>query len=81
MAESRSSPKPCVRSARRRPVPRRVSRPSYGRRAWYQHVGDRALALESDLSCDMAVQDQELDAIARLLGDALDAILPGTRTS
>jgi hypothetical protein len=36
------------------------------------------LLVESDLSGDMAVEDQELDAIVRLLGDALDDILSGT---
>jgi hypothetical protein len=36
------------------------------------------LALESDLSCDMAVEDQELDAITRLLGEALDQLLTGS---
>jgi hypothetical protein len=30
------------------------------------------LALESDLSCDMVIGDEELDAINRLLGEALD---------
>jgi hypothetical protein len=36
------------------------------------------LLVESDLSGEMAVGDQELDAIVRLLGDALDDILSGT---
>ena len=36
------------------------------------------LLVESDLSGDMAVEDQELDAIIRLLGGALDDILSGT---
>jgi hypothetical protein len=36
------------------------------------------LALESDLSCDMAVEDEELDAISRLLGEALDQLLAGS---
>jgi hypothetical protein len=36
------------------------------------------LVVESDLSGDMAVDDQELDAIVRLLGGALDDILSGT---
>ena len=41
--------------------------------------GDNELPLlvESDLSDAMAVGDQELDAIIRLLGDALDDILSG----
>jgi hypothetical protein len=33
------------------------------------------LALESDLSSDVAVEDEELDAITRLLGEALDQLL------
>jgi hypothetical protein len=36
------------------------------------------LVIESDLSGEMAVGDQELDAIVRLLGGALDDILSGT---
>jgi hypothetical protein len=36
------------------------------------------LVVESDLSGGMAVEDQELDAIVRLLGGALDDILSGT---
>jgi hypothetical protein len=67
-------PKTCVRSApegrpqrgRRRPGPRGGC------------IGDRALALESDVSCDMAVGDEELDAITRLLGEALDQFLAGS---
>jgi hypothetical protein len=35
-------------------------------------------AVESDLSGDMVVRDQELDAIIRLLGGALDGVLSGT---
>jgi len=35
-------------------------------------------AVESDLSGDMVVRDQELDAIIRLLGGALDDVLSGT---
>jgi hypothetical protein len=44
--------------------------------------GDEQLPLpvESDLSAEMAVGDDELDAIIRLLGDALDDILSGTRS-
>jgi hypothetical protein len=37
------------------------------------------LVVESDLSAEMAVGDHELDAIIRLLGDALDDVLSGTR--
>ena len=70
MAESRPLPKTSVRSVpvagQRRPGLR-------GR----QRIGDRALAVESDLSCDMAIEDEELDAIARLLGEALDRFLAG----
>jgi hypothetical protein len=36
------------------------------------------LAIESDLSAEMAVGDQELEAILRLLGCELDNILPDT---
>jgi hypothetical protein len=36
------------------------------------------LAVESDLSYDILVGDQELDAITRLLGDALDDLLAGS---
>jgi len=36
------------------------------------------LAVESELSGDMAVVDKELDAIARLLGDALHDLLVGS---
>jgi len=42
---------------------------------------DRAgapFAVESELSGDMVVRDQELDAIIRLLGGALDDVLSGT---
>jgi hypothetical protein len=35
-------------------------------------------AIESDLSGNMVVRDQELDAIIRLLGGALDDVLSGT---
>ena len=35
-------------------------------------------SVESDLSGDMVVRDQELDAIIRLLGGALDDVLSGT---
>jgi hypothetical protein len=31
--------------------------------------------IDSDLSSDMAIRDQELDAAIRLLGDALDELL------
>jgi hypothetical protein len=37
------------------------------------------LVVESDLSAEMGVGDHELDAIIRLLGDALDDVLSGTR--
>jgi hypothetical protein len=36
------------------------------------------LRVKSDLSGDMAVSDQELDAIMRLLGGAFDDLLSGT---
>jgi hypothetical protein len=37
------------------------------------------LLVESDLSAEIAVGDDELDSIIRLLGDALDDVLSGTR--
>ena len=40
--------------------------------------GGPPVAVESDLSADMVVRDQELDAIIRLLGGALDDVLSGT---
>jgi hypothetical protein len=43
----------------------------------YQPGEDRALAVESDLSEGMVIQEQELDAIAALLGGALDDLLAG----
>jgi len=36
------------------------------------------LELESDLSGDMVVGDRELDAIIRLLGDAMDDLFAGS---
>ena len=73
MAESRPSPKTRVRSVPVGEPQRGKRRP--GSRGWRQRIGDRALAVESDLSCDMAIEDEELDAIARLLGEALDQFL------
>ena len=80
MAESLPLPKPRARFASEGSPQRRsgrqglrpASRPTYSRPAALQYVGDRALALESDLSCDMVIGDEELDAINRLLGEALD---------
>ena len=43
-----------------------------------QRDDEPPLLVESDLSGEMAVGDQELDAIIRLLGGALDDILSGT---
>jgi hypothetical protein len=37
------------------------------------------LLVESDLSAEMPVSEDELDAIIHLLGDALDDVLSGTR--
>jgi hypothetical protein len=37
------------------------------------------LLVESDLSAEMAVSEDELDAIIHLSGDALDDVLSGTR--
>jgi hypothetical protein len=65
MAESKKR----VRSAAEQP-------PQEGRRRRGFRIVDRALAVESDLSsCNMAIGDEELDAIARLLGEALDRLL------
>jgi hypothetical protein len=79
MAES--SPSPKTRSARargrqERPGPWPASRPTWGRpHGGCQHIRGPALALESNLSSDMAIEDEELDAITRLLGEALDKLL------
>jgi hypothetical protein len=43
-----------------------------------QSDGRPQLVVESDLSAEMAVGDNELEAIIHLLGDALDNILSGT---
>jgi hypothetical protein len=85
MAEAFPLPKPRVRFAsegcpqkpRERQAPRPASRPTFSHPAGLQHVADRALAVESDLSCDMVIGDEELDAITRLLGEALDCLLFG----
>jgi hypothetical protein len=86
MAESPPLPKICVRAApeecpqrqRGRPGPRPVPPASHRPHGQCQRIGDQALALQSDLSCEMAVGDQELDAIIRLLGAALDQFLAGS---
>jgi hypothetical protein len=86
MAESPPLPKVCVRSSpegRPQGQPRRsTSRPALhaicAPRRGRQHIEDQALGLESELSGDMAVVDEELDAIARLLGDALADLLVGS---
>jgi hypothetical protein len=39
------------------------------------HYDDQAYQIENDLSAAMVVSARELDAIVRLLGDALDGIL------
>lgn len=85
MAESRSLPKTCAGSrpdehpqTRRKPLEPRPTLPATrtpGRR--YQPGEDQALAVESDLSEGMVIQEQELDAIAALLGGALDDLLAG----
>lgn len=86
MAESRLLPKTCARSGpeerpqRRRgqldprPAPPAICTPC--RR--YQHIKDRALAVESQLSEGMVVGEQELDAITDLLGGALEDLLAGS---
>jgi hypothetical protein len=43
-----------------------------------QRVDEQAIAMESELSPDMETTVEELDAIARLLGDDLKAILSKT---
>ena len=40
-------------------------------------VDEQALALDSDLFADMEITAEELDAIARLLADDLEALLSG----
>jgi hypothetical protein len=42
-----------------------------------QRDDEPPLPVQSDLSGQMAVADQELDAIVRLLGDVLDDVLSG----
>jgi hypothetical protein len=42
-----------------------------------QRDDEPPLLVQSDLSGEMAVSGQELDAISRLLGDVLDDILSG----
>jgi len=86
MAESRSLPQARARTAPDGPPQRRRARvaarpapPAIGApRRRCQYIKDRALAVESELSGDMAVVDKELDAIARLLGDALHDLLVGS---
>jgi hypothetical protein len=85
MAESRPGPKSSARSvpgrysqarrARRQLAP--VQTGVYELRSTRQRIDDQVYALESDLSGGMVVSDQELDAIARLLGDELEGILSG----
>ena len=43
-----------------------------------RHVGEDEPSLKSDLSADLEVTADELDAIARLLGDDLKAFLSGS---
>jgi hypothetical protein len=83
MAESRPSSKTCAHPGPEGRPQGRPRRPAshaaistLHRPCW--HIKDLALGLESDLSSDMAVGDQELDAITRLLGDALDELLFGS---
>jgi hypothetical protein len=86
MAESRPLPKTRARSApkdrpqsRRGRLASRLAPPAIGApRSRRQHIKDRALAVESDLSDSMGVGGQELDAITDLLGDALDDLLAGS---
>jgi len=52
-----------------------------GTHARSQRVGDRALALESDLSCDMPIADEEVDAITRLLGEFLEKLLASSQST
>jgi hypothetical protein len=57
------------------------SLPSSETHAPSDRAGDRPLALESDLSCDLPVSDKELDAITRLLGEALYKLLAGSQSA
>ena len=50
-------------------------------RSTRQRIDDQVYALESDLSDGMVVSNQELDAIARLLGDELQRVLSGSGSS
>jgi hypothetical protein len=82
MAESRA-----YRKARLRPPlqelagANRASQPDRSPILWSRRrrprVDDHVYEIDSDLSCDMVVSDQELDAIARLLGEELEKLLSG----
>ena len=61
-------------------LPSRAVQAKIGRGGAQRYRDDEPpLLVESDLSGEMAVGGQELDAIIRLLGDALDDILSGAR--
>jgi hypothetical protein len=82
MAESRpyrkACPRPPLQGAARA---NRASQPDRSPILWSrrrrQCVDDHVYKIDSDLSGDMVVSDQELDAIARLLGEELEKILSG----
>lgn len=86
MAESHSLPTTCARSqlderpqTRPGPLEPRPTLPAIRMpRRRYQPSEDRALAVESDLSEGMVIQEQELDAITALLGGALDDLIAGS---
>jgi hypothetical protein len=84
MAESRASQKASLRTlAEGRPgAPGKRSQlsvysPVVVPRRRRPRVDDHFYEIESDLSGDMAVSEQELDAIARLLGDEIEELLSG----
>jgi hypothetical protein len=62
---------------RLRPTSRALQLPEGRARRPHRSAGP-PFAIESDLSSNMVVRDQELDAIIRLLGGALDDVLSGT---
>jgi hypothetical protein len=86
MAESRPLPKTRTNPDPERRPPGRPQQPASRpaphaictTRRRRQDIKDRASELESDLSGDMVVGDRELDAIIRLLGDAMDDLFAGS---
>ena len=84
MADSRPNQKgrspgaPDKPPVRLRPTSRALKVPEGRAHGPCEDREDPPVAVESDLSADMVVRDQELDAIIRLLGGALDDVLSGT---